>query len=69
MQSFIDSLNSVNSQIIAILVLIIGCIMIIECKRNGIDPTIAGGIVGVASNMLTNLYVKRNNNNQTQKEE
>jgi len=58
MQSLINAINSVGSQVIAMFVLVIGCVMIIVCKRNGIDPTIAGGIVGCAINMLTNMFVK-----------
>lgn len=57
-QGFIATVNSVGSQPTAITVLFVGCIMLVECKKNGIDPTIAGGIIGVASNMLTNMFVK-----------
>lgn len=60
---FIEALNSINSQIIALTVLLIGCTMVVVCKRNGIDPTIAGGVIGVASNMLTNMFTKHNESN------
>lgn len=54
----ITALNSVGSQPTALLVLVIGCMMLIECKLYGLDATIAGGIIGVASNMLTNMFAK-----------
>jgi hypothetical protein len=49
----VTAFNSLASQPTAIFVLIIGFWMLLECKRNGIDTTIAGGVIGAASNMLT----------------
>jgi uncharacterized MnhB-related membrane protein len=62
-RDIVDALNSINSQVIAVIVLLIGCTMVVVCKRNGIDPTIAGGVIGVASNMLTNMFTKHNESN------
>ena len=62
-RDFVDSLNAVNSQVIALIVLFTGCTMVVVCKRNGIDPTIAGGVIGVASNMLTNMFTKHSETN------
>ncbi len=54
----IAAFNSIGSSPMAIVVLVIGCMMLIECKAYGLDPTIAGGIIGVASNMLTSMIPK-----------
>lgn len=50
--ALILAINSINSQPFALFVLIIGFWMLLECKKYGIDTTIAGGVIGVASNML-----------------
>ncbi len=50
--AFVLAMNSVSSQPFALLVLAIGFWMLVECKKFGIDTTIAGGVIGVASNML-----------------
>jgi hypothetical protein len=50
--SFIAAVNNVGSQPFALAVMIIGFWMLVECKKFGIDTTIAGGVIGVASNML-----------------
>lgn len=50
--SFITAINSVGSQPFALIVMIIGFWMLIESKKYGIDTTIAGAVIGVASNML-----------------
>jgi ABC-type uncharacterized transport system permease subunit len=68
-QSIVSALNSVGSQPTAIAVLLIGCVMIVVCKRNGIDPTIAGGIIGVASNMLTSMFSKQHTTINSQETE
>lgn len=57
----ISAFNSVGSQPTALIVLSIGCYMLIMCKEHGLDPTVAGGIIGVSSNMLTNQFVKQHN--------
>lgn len=51
---FVDSINAIGEQPFAIIVIIIGCVMLVECKTYGLDSTIAGGIIGVGSNMLQN---------------
>jgi len=50
--AFITAVNSISTQPFALSVLIIGFWMLVECKKFGIDTTIAGGVIGVASNML-----------------
>lgn len=50
--AFVVAVNNISSQPFALLVLIIGFWMLVECKKFGIDTTIAGGVIGVASNML-----------------
>lgn len=50
--SFITAINSISTQPFALSVLVIGFWMLVECKKSGIDTTIAGGVIGVASNML-----------------
>jgi hypothetical protein len=50
--SFIVAINSISTQPFALSVLVIGFWMLVECKKFGIDTTIAGGVIGVASNML-----------------
>lgn len=50
--TFIAALNSINSQPFALMVLGIGFWMLVECKKWGIDTTIAGGVIGCGVNML-----------------
>jgi hypothetical protein len=50
--SFINAINALANKPWAIIVLMIGCAMLVFCKKWAIDTTIAGGIIGVASNML-----------------
>lgn len=50
--NFVNAINSLANKPWAIIVLCIGCAMLVCCKKWGIDTTIAGGIIGVASNML-----------------
>lgn len=51
--NFISAVNSISNKPWAVLILLIGFGMLISCKKWGIDTTIAGGVIGVASNMLT----------------
>lgn len=50
--AFVVAVNNINSQPFALFVLAMGFWMLVECKKFGIDTTIAGGVIGVASNML-----------------
>lgn len=52
------AINALETQFWAIIVLIIGCGMLIGTKHFGIDTTVAGGVIGVASNMLTGQIKK-----------
>ena len=54
-----------DTQVVALIVLVIGCIMLVVCKKNAIDTTVAGGIIGVASNMLTSLYTHKDDKQPT----
>ena len=47
------ALNAIANKPWAVLILLIGFAMLVSCKKWGIDTTIAGGVIGVASNMLT----------------
>lgn len=49
----IAAINSITNKPWAVLILLIGFAMLVSCKKWGIDTTIAGGVIGVASNMLT----------------
>ena len=51
--TIILALNAIANKPWAVLILLIGFAMLVSCKRWGIDTTIAGGVIGVASNMLT----------------
>lgn len=61
--TFIAALNSIGSQTVALIVLVVGCVMLVVCKLYGLDSTIAGGIIGVASNMLTNIFKESHTTN------
>jgi len=52
---FITSLNTVNSQVWAFLVLVAGGTMAVVFKRAGIAIDIAAGVIGVAANMFSSL--------------
>lgn len=49
---FVVAVNSVGSQPFALVVMVIGFWMLVQSKKAGIDTTIAGAVIGVASNML-----------------
>ena len=53
MTKFIAALNSISSPILAVLVIIIGCIYSIISKRYGLDGNTAAGIVGAGIGLLT----------------
>jgi uncharacterized membrane protein len=50
--AFVAAVNDIGSQPFALVVMVIGFWMLIESKKFGIDTTIAGAVIGVASNML-----------------
>lgn len=50
---FIDTTNSINPQTFALVVLVVGFWMLLDCKTYGIDTTVAGGVIGCGINMLT----------------
>lgn len=50
--NFVNAINTLANKPWAIIVLVIGCTMLIFCKKWAIDTTIAGGIIGAATNML-----------------
>ena|SRR5271155_4468935 len=54
----VTAINTLETQFWAIIVLAIGCAMLIGTKHFGIDTTVAGGVIGVASNMLTGQIKK-----------
>lgn len=54
LQNFITSINNIADKPWAFLILVTGFSMLICCKKWNIDTTIAGGVIGVASNMLQN---------------
>jgi hypothetical protein len=54
----VSAINALDTQFWAIIVLCIGCAMLIGTKHWGIDTTVAGGVIGVASNMLTGQIKK-----------
>ena len=57
---FVATLNVVGTQPFALIVLVIGFWMLVVCKSTGIDTTIAGGVIGVASNMLQSQLKEAN---------
>lgn len=50
----VANLNAISAQVLAFAVILMGWGMLVACKRYGIDTTIAGGVIGVGSNMLQN---------------
>ena len=50
---FITALNSMSSPILAVVVIIMGCIYSIVSKRYGLDGNTAAGIVGAGIGLLT----------------
>lgn len=49
---FVQTSNIIGTQLFAVVILVIGFWMLVVCHYSGIDTTIAGGVIGVASNML-----------------
>lgn len=54
--NFVNALNALQNRPYAVVILLIGFGMLISCKKWGIDTTIAGGVIGVAANMLMNKH-------------
>lgn len=50
---FVQALNSINSQVWAFLVVLVGCAAAISFHKAGIDIGIAAGIIGAGVNMFT----------------
>lgn len=50
--NFVTAINTIQNKPWAFLILLTGFGMLICCKKYGIDTTIAGGVIGVASNMM-----------------
>ena len=47
------AINSINSQVWAFLVVLVGCAAVISFHKAGIDVGIAAGIIGAGVNMFT----------------
>lgn len=56
--TLVKSLNTLGAQPTGITVLTIGCVMLVLCKQYGLDPTIAGGIIGCGTTTLLNQFSK-----------
>ena len=52
---FVAALNSINAQVWAFLILVIGCAAVLSFHKAGIDIGIAAGIIGAAVNMFTGM--------------
>jgi hypothetical protein len=48
MKSFIESINSINSQVWAFLILLTGGAMVVVFHKSGLDIGIAAGVIGAA---------------------
>jgi hypothetical protein len=53
LQRWIAALNTVSSPVLAVVVIIIGCIFAIVSKCYGLDGNTAAGIVGAGIGLLT----------------
>ena len=47
-----DAVNSIGENPMALIVIVIGCTMLIECKNYGIDDALAGGLITLGGTML-----------------
>ena len=47
-----DAINSIGENPMALIVIIVGCIMLIESKNYGIDDGLAGGLITLGGYML-----------------
>jgi hypothetical protein len=50
----VANMNAISAQILAFAVILMGWGMLVACKKYAMDTTIAGGVIGVGSNMLQN---------------
>lgn len=53
MQKLVFALNMISSPILAILVIVLGCIYSVVCKQYGMEPSTSAGIVGAGIGLLT----------------
>jgi hypothetical protein len=58
---FIAALNAIGSPILAVVVIILGCIYSIVSKQYGLDGNTAAGIVGAGIGLLTGQVLSRTN--------
>lgn len=59
LQRFIIALNSINTPLLAIIVVIIGCIYSVVCKEYGMNAESAAGIIGAGIGLLTGQALSR----------
>jgi hypothetical protein len=53
MQKLVFALNMISSPILAILVIVLGCVYSVVSKCYGMEPSTAAGIVGAGIGLLT----------------
>ena len=53
LQRFVAAINSINTPILAIGVIILGCVFAVVSKQYGMDENTAAGIVGAGIGLLT----------------
>ena len=66
MKSFIAALNTLNTPWIAILVIALGMIFDICCKKWGLDSDAATGVIGAGIGLLTGQVIHTASENPTQ---
>ena len=53
LQRWIAALNTISSPILAVIVIVIGCVFAVVSKHYGLDGNTAAGIVGAGIGLLT----------------